>query len=57
MASRFFEELIVYNEFTANEIPFTVTEMLNEAEADQVKYWNEMTDSQLTLIYATLGDT
>ena len=31
--------------------------MLNEAEADQVKYWNETTDSQLTSTYATLGDT
>ena len=57
MASSLFEDFIVYDEFTTNEIPFTVIEMLNEAEGDQVQYWNQMSDSQLTSTYATLGDT
>ena len=40
LAKRLFEEIILHDEFVANEIPFTVTEVLNDAEAAQVKWWD-----------------
>ena len=57
LAKRLFEEIILHDEFVANEIPFTVTEVLNDAEAAQVKWWDEMKASQLQSIYSTLAGT
>ena len=56
IASRFFEDIIVHDEFSANDIPFMLTELLNEAEDNEVRFWNGMKEYQLTSIYATLGD-
>ena len=36
-----FEEIILHDEFEANEIPFTVTEVLNVTKASQVQWWDE----------------
>ena len=55
MADNFFSDIIIRDEFTANEIPFTVTDMLNKAEEHQIRIWNEITESQLISIYKTLG--
>ena len=55
MADKLFSDIIIRDEFTANEIPFTVTDMLNEAEEHQIRIWNEITESQLISIYKTLG--
>ena len=54
MASRVFEDIIVHDEFTANEIPFTMTELLNNTEQDHHRFWNEMKESQLTSVFTTL---
>ena len=56
MASRFFHDIILHDKFSVNETPFTTTELLDNAEVDQTMFWNEMKESQLTSIYATLGN-
>ena len=57
MAKQLFEKIILHNESFANKIPFTVTEVLNDAEDAQVKWWNDMKASQLQFIYSTLAGT
>ena len=54
MANRVFEEIIFHDSFSANDIPFTIAEMLNDAEREQVQWWEDMKESQLTAIYHTL---
>ena len=55
MTDRLFFDIILCNEFSANEIPFTVTDMLNEAQEDQIKIWKEIKESQLISIYKFIG--
>ena len=54
LAYRVFEEIIMHDSFVANEIPFTVTELFNKAEDEQLKWWNNIRSTQLTAIYRTL---
>ena len=53
-ASRIFETIILKDEFIANEIPFTLTEMLNAAEVEQIQFWDQLIDTQLTSAYTSL---
>ena len=54
MVNRVFEEIIFHDEFPANKIPFTLTELLNNAKREQVQWWDKIMASQLTAIYQTL---
>ena len=54
MASRVFEDIIVHDEFTANEIPFTMTELLNNTQQEHSCFWNELRDSHFTSALTTL---
>ena len=55
MADRIFSDIIICNEFTANEIPFTVTDILNEAKDNQIRIWKEIKENQLISIYKAIG--
>ena len=39
MADRLFSDIILRDEFSANEIPFMITDMLNEVQEGQIKIW------------------
>ena len=53
-AKRILEDIITHNEFTTNDIPFTLTEMLNDAETKQVESWRKIVSHQLTSIFTKL---
>ena len=54
LADRLFSDIILRNEFTASEIPFLVTDMLDQAKDEQVQWWKDIKESQLKSIYSSV---
>ena len=54
LADRLFSDIIMRNEFTASEIPFLVTDMLDQANDEQMQWWKDIKESQLKSIYASV---
>ena len=56
-AERLFHDIILLDEFSVNEHPFTMTELLNANEVEQIQFWKENNKSLLTVIFRNIHST
>ena len=53
-AERLFHDIILLDEFSINEHPFTMTELLNVNEVEHIQFWRENNESLLTAIFRNI---